>query len=138
MDKRCPYSLALARQSIVYLANCRLGANKFYVGRTVQPLNKRVNGHLQSFQKVVAKGLMHQKLGENDDTYSLGIHLLQEHGVTSNFNGHFTFHILDHVSSSKLERKEHLWIHKLNTLYPYGINRSNPFSLPILKYNDIT
>ena len=125
-------------KNIIYLANCKLCAHKCYIGRTVQPLNKRVNGHRQGFQKVVAKGLMHEKLCDSDDTYSLGIHLLQEHGVTTNFNDHFTFHILEHVSPSQLETKEHLWIHKLNTLYPYGINRSNPFGLPILKYDDNT
>lgn len=125
-------------KNIVYLAECNLCRDKWYIGRTVQPLNKRINGHRQSFTKLVAKGIMNEKLCDSEDTYSLGIHLLQDHGVVSNFNQHFTFHILEHVSPSQLEKKEHLWIHKLNTLYPYGINRSNPFGLPVLKCHDDT
>ena len=125
-------------KNIVYLAECKMCQDKWYTGRTVQPLNKRINGHRQGFTKLVAKGIMNEKLCDSEDTFSLGIHLLQEHGVVSNFNHHFTFHILEHVSPSQLEKKEHLWIHKLNTLYPYGINRSNPFGLPVLKYHDDT
>ena len=92
-----------------------------------------MNGHRSSFNKVVRKGLINEKLSDSDDTYSLGIHLLQDHGITRNFNNYYTFHVLDHVSPSQLDKKEHLWIHKLNTLYPYGINRSSPFGLPVLK-----
>ena len=35
-------------------------------------------------------------------------------------------------SPSDLEKKEHLYIHKLETLYPLGLNKDNPFGLPIL------
>lgn len=120
-------------KNVVYLASCKLCTDNSYIGRTVQPLHKRVNGHRSSFNKVVRKGLINEKLSDSDDTYSLGIHLLQDHGVTRNFNNYYTFHVLDHVSPSQLDKKEHLWMHKLNTLYPYGINRSSPFGLPVLK-----
>ena len=31
-----------------------------------------------------------------------------------------------------LEKKEHCYIHKYNTLFPIGLNKMNPFGLPIL------
>ena len=109
-----------------------------YVGRTVQPLHKRVNGHRQGFANVVKKGLDCVDALDTDDTYSLGIHLYNEHGLTSEFNKHYTFHVLEHVSPLQMEKIEHLWIHKLNTLFPNGINRTNPFGLPVLDIDSVT
>ena len=43
-------------KNIIYLAQCNLCPHKFYVGRTVQPLNKRVNGHRQNFYCMVTNG----------------------------------------------------------------------------------
>ena len=125
-------------KNVIYLAECNLCTDKCYVGRTVQPLHKRVNGHRQSFYNVVSKGLSYVNSPDTDDTFCLGIHLYNEHGVTSNFNDHFTFHVLDHVSPLQMEKSEHLYIHKLNTLFPNGMNRSNPFGLPILNCSSIT
>ena len=64
----------------MYLAECKLCRDKCYTGRTVQPLNKQINRHRQGFNKLVAKRIMNEKLCDSDDTFSLGIHLLQEHG----------------------------------------------------------
>ena len=60
------------------------------------------------------------------------------HGVTSEFNNYYKFHVLEHVSPLQMEKSEHLWIHKLNTLFPHGINKSNPFALPILEVGSVT
>ena len=125
-------------KNIIYLAQCNLCSNKCYVGRTVQTLNKRVNGHRQSLSTVVKKGLNYVNSPDTEDTFCLGIHLFNEHGITSNFNDYFTFHVLEHVSPLQMEKCEHLWIHKLNTLFPYGMNRSNPFGLPVLNCSPIT
>ena len=125
-------------KNVVYLAQCNLCSNKCYVGRTVQTLHKRVNGHRQSFATVVNKGLNYVNSPDTDDTFCLGIHLFNEHGITSGFNDYFRFHVLEHVSPLHMEKCEHLWIHKLNTLFPYGMNRSNPFGLPILNCSHIT
>ena len=125
-------------KNIIYLAQCNLCTDKHYVGRTIQPLNKRVNGHRQSFSNVVSKGLSYVNSPDTEDTFCLGIHLLNEHGITTNFNDHFTFHVLEHVSPLQMEKSEHLWIHKLNTLFPHGMNRSNPFGLPVLNCSSIT
>ena len=125
-------------KNIIYLAQCNLCDDKWYVGRTVQPLHKRANGHRQSFATVVNKGLNYVNSLDNDDSFCLGIHLLTEHGITSGFNDAFTFHVLEHVSPLQMEKCEHLWLHRLNTLFPYGLNRSNPFGLPVLNCSSIT
>ena len=125
-------------KNIIYLAECNLCIDNCYVGRTVQPLHKRVCGHRQGFANVVKKGIDYVSALDTDDTYSLGIHLYNEHGLTSEFNKHYTFHVLEHVSPLQMEKIEHLWIHKLNTLFPNGINRSNPFSLPLLDIDSVT
>ena len=125
-------------KNIIYLAQCNLCTDNCYVGRTVQPLHKRVNGHRQGFSVVVDKGLDFVNSIDDEDTYSLGVHLHNVHGLTSDFNRYFTFHVLEHVSPTKMEKSEHLWIHKLNTLYPHGINRLNPFSLPVLNISSVT
>ena len=125
-------------KNIIYLAQCNLCESKCYIGRTVQALHNRVNGHRQSFATVVKKGLNYVNSPDNDDTFCLGIHLFKEHGITSGFNDKFTFHVLEHVSPLQMEKCEHLWIHRLNTLFPYGMNRSNPFGLPVLNFSPIT
>ena len=100
--------------------------------------NKRVNGHRQGLNNVVCKGLNFVNSPDSDDIFCLGMHLFHEHGITSNFNDHFTFHVLEHVSPLQMEKSEHLWIHKLKTLFPNGLNTNNPFGLPILDCNSVT
>ena len=126
-------------KNIIYLSECNLCTNNCYVGRTVQPLHKRVNGHRQGFTNVVRNDLNYGNIvSDSEDTHCLGIHLFNEHGITSNFNNYLTFHVLEHVSPLQMEKSEHLWIHKLNTLFPNGMNRSNPFGLPVLDCSDVT
>ena len=91
-------------KNIIYLCKCNLCANKFYVGRTVQPLHKRVSGHRQDLTSVVSQGLNYVNSPDiSDDTFCLGMHLFNEHGITTNFNDHFTFHVLEHVSPLQME-----------------------------------
>ena len=65
------------------------------------------------------------------------LHLYNEHGILADFDDCYTFHVLDHVSPKQMEKAEHLWIHRLNTLFPSGLNRSNPFSIPILNCSSV-
>ena len=125
-------------RNTIYLAECTLCTDKCYVGRTVQPLHKRVNGHRQGFSTVVEKGLDYVNHNDTEDIFTLGVHLHSVHGVTSEFNNYYKFHVLEHVSPLQMEKSEHLWIHKLNTLFPHGINKSNPFALPILEVGSVT
>ena len=62
----------------------------------------------------------------------LGAHLYN-HGLRDkhDFKKYFKVSILEVCSPKILEVKEHLFIHRLNTLSPFGINLSNPFSIPL-------
>ena len=124
--------------NLIYLFLCNL-CMKPYVGRTVSPLNIRTNQHRSAFYKV----LEHSKnspinnsdfVKEDDDIYSLGVHLINEHNCNdkSDFNCNYRVLILEVCSPINLEVKEHRWIHRLNSLRPTGINGANPFSIPPL------
>ena len=67
------------------------------------------------------------------DDYSLGLHLVNEHNCTDkgDFDRFYNLQILENCSPSSLEKKEHAYIHKYNTLFPLGLNKINPFGLPV-------
>ena len=48
------------------------------------------------------------------------------------FDEIYNLQVLENCRPSDLEKKEHLFIHKFGTLYPLGLNKINPFGLPIL------
>ena len=118
-------------KNTIYLVNCRL-CRKSYIGRTVQPLSDRMSGHRACYYKVLKK---HSDVDTNSDDFSLGLHIVHDHGCTDqgDFNRVFNVQILENCSPSSLEKKEHCYIHKYNTLFPIGLNKTNPFSLPILR-----
>jgi hypothetical protein len=91
-------------KNIIYFSKCNLCTNKCYVGRTVQPLHKRVNGHQQGLNNVVCKDLNVVNSPDSDDIFCLGMHLFHVHGITSKFNDHFTFHVLEHESPLHMEK----------------------------------
>ena len=108
--------------------------SKSYIGRTTQPLGTRMNGHRKCYYKV----LRSDNIDTNLDDFSLGLHLLHDHGLEDPkcFNDTYETTILEVCSPSLLERKEHCFIHKFNTLFPHGLNRMNPFGLPRLSGNN--
>jgi hypothetical protein len=116
-------------KNTVYLVTCRL-CLKPYIGRTVQAINGRTSGHRRNFYKI----LNNEEIDELSDDYSLGLHLVHEHGCgdRGDFNKHYQIQIIENCSPSALEKKEHLYIHKFKTLYPVGLNKNNPFGLSIL------
>ena len=121
-------------RNIIYLCACKLcPVKKYYVGRTVQKMHKRCNGHRAAYYYVLEHGIPLNISKDSEDLYSLGLHLYFEHGCKNkeDFNNAFTLHILEHCSPSQIEKQEHIWIHKLNTLHPCGINKVNPFGLPV-------
>ena len=96
----------------------------------------RNNGHRGKFIKYakdMGRGGNHQKYIV-DDEYSLGIHLYNEHGVvdTEGFDSSYRFTILESCSPRNLDVKEHLWVQKLRSIYPHGLNLVSPFGLPLL------
>ena len=86
-----------------------------------------MSGHRDKFYAVLAGG----EVDESSDDYSLGLHLVHEHGVDDrgDFDKLLRVQIVENCSPSSLEKKEHLYIHKYNTLYPVGLNKINPFGL---------
>ena len=40
--------------------------------------------------------------------------------------------ILDVVNPTEIDRKEYIWMHRLNTFQPVGINTKYPFEIPYL------
>lgn len=122
-------------RNTIYAANCQI-CSKNYVGRSTQMFACRNNGHRAKYIKYVKqieKGVK-INIGDLDDEYSLGIHLHDEHSISdpNGLDNHFKFTILENSSPRDLCKKEHLWIQKLRTLYPHGLNLISPFGLPLL------
>ena len=127
--------------NIIYMFVCTL-CSKPYVGRTVNQLNIRTNQHRSAFYKVLDQ-CKHPNFNvdfesEDDDMYSLGLHLVNDHKLTdkNDFNNTYRVLILESVSPKNIEVKEHKWIHRVKALRPLGINNANTFSLPILILNN--
>lgn len=115
--------------NVIYLAICRL-CYMAYVGRTVQELKERIGQHRRAFYAITDSKNYCNKF---DDTYSMGYHLKEVHNFNDrpDFNDSFRFVIIENCSPKNIEKREHYFIHKLNTLRPNGINGMNPFSIPI-------
>ena len=113
-------------KNIIYLVICCL-CNKPYCGRTIQILGKRMGGHRECFYQI----LRNEDVDISKDDYSLGLHLFHEHGLRApeDFNKHYRVQILEVCSPARIEKKEHYYIHRYNTLHPIGLNKVNPFGL---------
>ena len=110
---------------------CNICENK-YVGRTVQKLRERVNDHRSNYYNLLKNPNLN--ILDDDDTYSLGAHLIFEHGCSKrpDFNDSYKIFILMNCSPSSLEFNEHKYIQRLRTIKPYGINSVDPFGIPLL------
>ena len=121
--------------NIIYVLICR-HCGKPYVGRTIQELHCRIREHRNNFYKFLANPNLRKSLNLNgdDDVYSLGIHLFDEHNLTNkfDFNKSFKVSILMNCSPSTLDVNEHRFIQKLKSIKPFGINSNDPFSIPLL------
>ena len=78
----------------------------------------------------------HNDVDINSDDYSLGLHMTHDHGCVdqADFNRLYMVKILENCSPSMLEKKEHYCIHKYNTLFPLGLNKTNPFGLRFILF----
>ena len=113
--------------NIIYLVQCSI-CKKNYVGRTINSLHKRMDGHRSKFYEIIDG----RAVDITSDEYSLGVHLVDHGlGVHTDFNDTFKTFILENCSPSTLEVKENNYIHLLNSLRPFGLNTVNPFGLPI-------
>ena len=118
--------------NVVYIFICNL-CSKIYVGRTVQALRSRVSAHRHNFYSLLANPSLNVN-NDDDDTYSLGAHLVDEHNKLdrNDFNDCYNVFILLNCSPSSLEINEHKFIQKLKALKPFGINSVDPFGIPLL------
>ena len=73
-------------------------------------------------------------ISDLDDEYTLRIHLHDVHHITdpNAFDNYFRFTILENCNPRDLPKKEHLWIQKMKSIYPRGLNLNSPFVLPLL------
>ena len=117
-------------RNLIYMVSCTL-CDKAYIGRTVQQLRNRMSGHRDGYSKVLRND---EEVDEAKDDYSLGLHLAHEHNCVhrSDFDELYSVKILENCRPADLEKKEHTFIHKYNTLFPLGLNKVNPFGLPVL------
>ena len=115
---------------IIYHASCKF-CDKCYVGKTTQPLNNRISGHRQKFRECLRYSGDRLDL-DCDDDYALGLHLFFQHAVrdSKGFNGSFSFTVLERCNPQNIDLKEHLWIQRLKTVKPYGLNSHDPFGFP--------
>ena len=72
-------------ENLCYLAKCKI-CDKSYIGRTVDPLHKRINGHRQHFKEILKEIEEKTTLDEIDTSkdkyiYMLGLHLYLEHQI---------------------------------------------------------
>ena len=113
--------------NIVYLVQCSI-CKKNYVGRTVNCLHKRMDGHRSKFYEIIDG----RAVDITSDEYSLGVHLV-DHGLGTHtdFNDTYKTFILENCSPSQLEVKENKYIHLLKSLRPLGLNTINPFGLTV-------
>ena len=117
---------------LIYHAACK-HCSKVYVGKTVQCLVDRINGHRNKYYSCL-RGSVSENIIQSDDDYALGLHLISNHGLRHKtaFNESLAFTILEHCSPFNLDPNEHLWIHRLKSLKPFGLNCHDPFGIPLV------
>ena len=116
---------------LIYHANCIL-CQKNYVGKTVTELRTRINGHRTKFYDCL--NYRGDRFDLDDEDHLLGLHLYFKHNIRDRkgFNASYRFTILENCNPRSIDLKEHLWIHRLKTIKPYGINSHDPFGIPMV------
>ena len=120
-------------KNVVYSVRCKC-CNKNYVGRTTQTLSERTNCHRACFLKYVKSNGRCVIPTDKLDAFALGIHLFTEHNLTTKrkFDEACELYVLEVCSPRILDVKEHMWIHRLKSLAPNGLNLLNTYGLPLL------
>ena len=98
-----------------------------YVGKTTDPLKARVNGHRSRFYGVLRGSVAAKSIRVFDDEQIVGAHLVHDHGLKdrNDFNRNYRLFILAFCNPACLRKTEQLWIDKLKTLRPFGLNQNS-------------
>ena len=122
-------------KNCIYCATCKL-CDKNYVGKSTQFIHKRGSGHRFDMKKYMEnpEAAENDDNGNNKDRYSLAIHLYHEHGITSihGLDDHYMFTILDKCTPKSIDIKEHMWIQRMKSLTPFGLNLNSPLGFPLI------
>ena len=112
--------------NLVYCFKCKI-CDILYVGKTVDSLKNRVNGHRSKFFDVLKQSVTDSLVASVDDEQIVGAHLVNDHQLKyrSDFNKSYRIFILALCDPSYLRRTEQLWIDKLKTLRPFGLNQKD-------------
>ena len=104
-----------------------------YVGKTAQMLANRISGHRAKYYDLI-RNMGNIEKTDDKDEYTLGKHLYNNHGLRNpdGFNSSYKLTILEKCTPLSLDVKEHLWIQKLRTITPMGLNSVDPFGIPLL------
>ena len=101
-------------RNTIYLCTC-LSCGIQYVGETVQPLNERFNGH-----RTAKAGCEHEirHCRESCNGYNFKYQILEKLPG----DGYLSSGEIDPEMLRIRKAREDVWIKKLRTLYPYGLN----------------
>jgi hypothetical protein len=101
-------------QNIIYLCSC-LSCGIQYVGETIQPLNERINVHRTS-----KEGCEHciRHCSEVCNGYNFKFQILEKLPG----NGYRPNGEIDSEMRKLRKSREDIWMKKLRTIYPYGLN----------------
>ena len=118
-------------RGLTYAATCQI-CMKVYVGKTVNSLRERVNGHRSVFYDVIkhTKSFYTSNKNDIDENQVLGLHLFVDHDKIErgDFNLSYKFDILRVCSPNRLRLNEQFYIDSLKTVIPYGLNIINSIS----------
>ena len=116
---------------LIYRAQCK-HCSKVYVGKTVQTLADRVSGHRSNYYTCITSTNLSALF--KDDEHLLGLHLYCNHHLQYRqaLNESYIFSILEKCSPNNIDLKEHLWIHRLKCIVPFGLNSHDPFGIPLV------
>ena len=121
-------------RNAIYLVMCKL-CHKPYTGKTTQQTHSRMNQHRWCFGNYIKKhGKLTLKTPKDEDNYALGMHLYNDHNLRNeqNFDDAYELCILEVSSPCILDIREHMWIHRLKSLAPNGLNLASTYGLPML------
>ena len=113
---------------LIYAAECSL-CNMQYIGQTTTALRQRINGHRSWMNKEKDKDVVESEdRFRREDEAVCANHIKTSHGckTTSEFNSVYKFSVLTLNPAAGLDKAEQLWISKMVTMVPHGLNIDKP------------